>query len=153
MAISAAMSCKQLADFYQPLSQFSATQPRVPPLRRRRIFTANGVHVLRPSCVFTMARAARHHCGSTRKKDDTCARGETISRKCSRNIVLRGDMVRRFFIADASFRFDGTRVGSLVSRKKENYGCAEMTREQNPYVCYLQFLSKDRATTATHVTR
>lgn len=40
------------------------------------------------------------------------------------------------FIADASFRFDGTRAGSLVSGKKENYECAEMTREQNPYVRY-----------------
>ena len=113
-----------------------------PPLRRGRIFITNGVRVL----PFLRRRVRRQdvvrHGSLTKKKGRGKRRekgtwGETISRKCSWNVVLRGDGAAAF-IADASFRFDG-HAGLLghsrfLRGEERKRVCAEVTRERSPHM-------------------
>lgn len=96
IAISAAMSCKQLADFYYPLSCFPSHPlqrgPRPSPSWRPNFYCRwcpriTSYRFYDGACVGrTLFFQAK------KKKGDICgdARDETISRKCSWNVVLRG---------------------------------------------------------------
>ena len=133
----------------------------LPPLHRGRIFTTNGVlpFLRRRVCQQDSCSLWISHEKKGKKKREGYlrwrARGETISRKCSWNVVLRGDGAVAF-IADASFRFDGPTRDSrttLVSFavKKEN-GCVLKWHVNGAHICGNRW-PETRATTMTHAVR